>query len=261
MTRVLSLNYTQPGTNFPRTDSDTDAYEVDELQVLSAAVEAHDHSAGRGLAAQRLGSGVVQQANVANDAIGFNELSDHASTDALRAVGSNHIRDGVVLSRHIASAQILATHLGVGASLGLVFPRAYAGYVVNSQSPVTATLTAVAFSAADIYDTAAMHSPTVNNTRMTIPTNGWYQLYGFAKFAPNATGSREIYFRLTRAAVPTFLQTAHAQPGQATQPTMISLAAPYELLAADFIELIVYQSSGAGLVLSDAGFGVTSFGI
>lgn len=261
MTRVANTNYTATGTDFQKADAGTDPFLKEDVQKMAAAVDAHDHSATRGLAVQRLGSGVVVQANIGNDAVGFNELSDHASTDALRAVGSNHIRDAVILSRHIASSQILATHLGSGASLGLVFPRAYAGYTVNSQTPSTATLTAVAFGAADIYDASGMHSPTVNNTRMTLATSGWYMLYGFAKWAANATGSREIYFRLTRGGVPTYLQTAHAQPGQATQPSMISLAAPYELLAADFIELFVYQASGGGLILADAGFGVTAFGI
>lgn len=260
MTRTLSTNYTAAGTNFPRTDDDGDAYEVDELQVFAAAMEAHDHSSTRGLAVQRLGSGVVVEANLANDAATFDKVADHASTDSLRAIGANHIRSDAVISRTILDGAVTATKLGVGASAGLTFPRAYGGYTVNSQTPVTSTLTTVAFGAADIYDNASMHSPSVNNTRMTIPVSGWYVIFGFAKFNANATGSRELYFKFTRSGVTTFLQAAHAQPGMATQPSMITVMAPFELQAADYVEMVVWQSSGGGLILADAGFGVTAFG-
>ena len=159
-----------------------------------------------------------------------------------------------------APGAVTATKLGVGAYAGLAIPRVYAGYVVNSQTPVTATLTAVSFTAADIYDTFGGHSPSVNPERITIAESGWYTLFGFAKFAANATGSRELYLRFTRSAVTTYLQVADSRPGVASQPIQISLSAPFDLQAADYVEMVVYQSSGGGLVLQDAGFGVTAFG-
>lgn len=260
MTRTVAVNYSAVGTDFPKADAGTDPFLKEDVQKLGAAVDAHDHSATRGIAVQRLGTGVVVEANLANDAATFDKVADHPSTDSLRAIGQNHIRNDAVISRTIMAGNVLSTHLGTGAWAGLTFPRAYAGYTVNSQTPVTATLTAVSFSAADIYDNFNGHSPSVDPTRITIATAGWYMLFGFAKWAANATGSRELYFRFTRSGVPTYLQVADARPGQATQPILVSLSAPFELQTADYIEMMVYQSSGGGLVLQDAGFGVTAFG-
>jgi hypothetical protein len=39
------------------------------------------------------------------------------------------------------------------------------------------------------------------------------------------------------------------------------LAAPFEFQASDYIEMIVYQNSTGNLILADAGFGATSFGV
>lgn len=260
MTRTISANYGTPGLSFPQADDEADPFLKEDVQSLSEAVDLHDHSAGRGLAIQRLASGVVGQANIANDAVGFDQLSDSASTDALRAVGSNHLRNNAVVARTIADGEILATKLGVGASAGLTFPRVYAGYTLNSQTLSNNTLTPIIFSAADIYDNANMHSPSVTNTRVTIGTTGWYLLFGFVKYAASATGVRELYFRLTRAAVPAYLQIAVAGPAIASVPTMMSIVGPFELAAADYIELVAYQGSGGALVLADAGFGATAFG-
>lgn len=260
MTRSVSTNFGTPGTSYPLADAGTDPFLKEDVQDLAAAVDAHDHSAGRGLAVQRLGTGVVVEANLANDAATFDKVADHASTDALRAIGANHIRTDAVITRTILDGAVTATKLGVGAYTGLAFPRVYGGYTVNSQTPVTATLTPVSFTAADIYDTFGGHSPSVNPERITLTVTGWYMLFGFAKFAANATGSRELYFRFTRSAVTTYLQLADSRPGQASQPTQISLAAPFDLQAGDYIEMVVYQSSGGGLILQDAGFGVTAFG-
>jgi hypothetical protein len=260
VTTTPAVNYTATGTDFVKTDSPSDPYTDNELQKLEAAVDEHDHSSTRGLAVQRLGVGVVVEANLGNDAVTFDKLADHASTDSLRAVGSNHIRDDAIITRTIDDGAVTATKLGTGAWSGLTFPRCYAGYTVNSQTPVTATLTAVSFTAADIYDNFTGHSPSVNPERITIATAGWYMLFGYAQWAANATGARELYFRFTRSAVTTYLQVADAREGMASQPIRVSVSAPFELQAADYVEMVVYQASGGGLILQDAGFGVTAFG-
>jgi hypothetical protein len=260
VTRTVSTNFGTPGTDFPKADASSDPFLKEDVQDLADAVDDHDHSAGRGLAVQRVGTGVVDEDALANNAVTFDKLSDHATTDSLRAVGANHIRTDAVITRTILDGAVTASKLGVGAYTGLTFPRVYGGYTVNSQTPVTATLTPVSFTAADIYDTMAAHSPSVNPERFTITTAGWYLVFGFAKFAANATGSRELYVRFTRSAVTTYFQVADARPGQAAQPIQISLAAPFDLQASDYLEMVVYQSSGGGLILQDAGFGITAFG-
>jgi len=199
VTRSNSVNYGAPGTSYPMADAVNDPFLKEDVQDFAAAVDDHDHSAGRGLAVQRLGTGIVVEANLANDAVTFDKLADHASINSSRAVGANHIRDDAVITRTILDGAVTATKLGTGASFGLTFPRCYAGYTVNSQTPVNATGTLVSFTAADILDNFDGHSPSVDPTRITIATIGWYLVFGYAQFAANATGSRELYFRFTRA--------------------------------------------------------------
>jgi hypothetical protein len=259
--RSTSTNFGAPGTSYPMADASGDPFLKEDVQDLAAAVDDHDHSAGRGPAVQRLGTGIVEEANLANDAVTFDKLADHASTNSLRAVGANHIRDDAVITRTILDGAVTAVKLGIGAWSGLAFPRVYGGYTVNSQTPGSGgAVTPVSFTAADVYDTMSGHSPSVNPTRFTITEAGWYLLFGFAKFAANATGTRELYFALTRSAVTTYLQSADSRPAQATQPIIISVAAPYQLEVGDYLELGVWQNSGSGLILQDAGFGITAFG-
>jgi len=261
VTRSNSVNYGAPGTSYPMADAVNDPFLKEDVQDFAAAVDDHDHSAGRGLAVQRLGTGIVVEANLANDAVTFDKLADHASINSSRAVGANHIRDDAVITRTILDGAVTAVKLGTGAWSGLAFPRVYGGYTVNSQTPSSGgSATPVSFTAADVYDTFGGHSPSVNPTRFTIVDDGWYLLFGFAKFAANATGTRELYFLLTRSAVTSYLQSADSRPAQASQSIIISVAAPYQLQAGDYLELAVWQNSGGGLILQDAGFGVTAFG-
>lgn len=260
MSRTTSTNFGMPGTSYPLADAGTDPFLKEDVQDLAAAVDDHDHSAGRGLAVQRLGTGVVVEANLANDAATFDKVADHASTDALRAIGANHIRTDAVITRTILDGAVTATKLGTGASVGLSFPRCYAGYVVNSQAPSNATLTALSFTNPDIYDTFGGHSTSVNTTRITIATTGAYIVFGFVGWAPNATGSREVYFRFNRSGVDTYLQAGVSVPPVSPLVTYMTLAAPFVFQAADYVELVVYQSSGGVLTVQDAGFGVIAFG-
>jgi hypothetical protein len=254
-----ATNYDTP--RFLKTNAPTDPYSDQELQYLEEAVDGHDHSAGRGLAVARLGAGVISQSAIGNDAVGFDQLSDSPSTDSLRAVGTNHIRTGAVTARTIGDHEVSAIKLGVGASAGLTFPRVYAGYTLNSQTILNAQATSVIFSGPEIYDNATMHSPTVTPTRITITTSGWYLFFGYVKWAAAATGSREVYFVLSRSGFPrSYLQGAQAGPANTGLPILQSMAAPFELLAGDYVELDVYQTSLSGLVLADAGFGATAFG-
>jgi hypothetical protein len=260
VTRTVSTNFGTPGTSYPMADAGTDPFLKEDVQDLANAVDDHDHSAGRGLAVQRLGTGIIVEANLANDAVTFDKLSDSSFIDSFRAVGPNHIRNDAIATRTISDGAVTATKLGSGASFGLTFPRCYAGYTVNSQTPTSALVTAVSFTAADLYDNFGGHSPSVNPTRITLATTGWYMVYGYAQFAANATGVRELYFSFTRSGVTTFLQTADSRPAQAGQPIRISLAGPYELQAADYVEMSVFQNSGGGLILQDAGFSITALG-
>ena len=69
-----------------------------------------------------------------------------------------------------------------------------------------------------------------------------------AAFASNGTGSRQALLKLNNA---TFLNYSTAQPTGAGTDSF-SGAAQYYLNAGDYLQLIVYQSSGGALNLAGA---------
>ena len=114
------------------------------------------------------------------------------------------------------------------------------------QSLAHNTLTALAFTAADVWDTDAFHSTTTNNTRITVPTGlgGKYHIIGSATFAAGAESTRLMTIRLNGAIEIARLQVTNGLGGGAFAG---SLPIMYALSAGDYIELICYQFSGVAL--------------
>lgn len=125
-------------------------------------------------------------------------------------------------------------------------------YNSASISTATATFTALTFDS-ERYDVGGCHSTSSNTGRLTVPTGGGgvYQLWGIAKFATNGTGIRIARIRLNGA---TYIGAAEV-PGSSTDATTVNVSCQYKLAAADYVELVTYQSSGGLLNVSlDANF-------
>ena len=114
------------------------------------------------------------------------------------------------------------------------------------QSLANNTYSALAFTAADDWDTDSFHSTTTNNTRITVPTGlgGTYHIIGSTFFAGGADSIRLIKIQLNGTTEIGFFQATNGVVGGnfgANLPVM------YKLAAADYIELICYQNSGAAI--------------
>lgn len=94
------------------------------------------------------------------------------------------------------------------------------------------------------YDTASLHSTSVNTSRMTAPTTGLYTMTANINFAANATGVRGLRFLLNGTTVLAFDLQATAGAG-ATTAAVIST--DYQLTATDYIEVQGFQDSGGAL--------------
>lgn len=106
------------------------------------------------------------------------------------------------------------------------------------------TLTALTFNT-ERYDTASFHSTSSNTSRLTAPTAGLYIIGGSAQFAVNATGRRRVSIRLngtTEIAV-----QEPAVDADAAINWSAALSTSYELAASDYVELLVFQTSGGAL--------------
>lgn len=101
------------------------------------------------------------------------------------------------------------------------------------------------FDDADTYDTDSMHDPAgAHPSRMTVNTEGVYLFLATVVFAANAVGVRGLGFRSNGSGVETFYEV----------PTMpitlqhdISCSVVVPMSAGDYMEAIVYQSSGGAL--------------
>jgi hypothetical protein len=120
-----------------------------------------------------------------------------------------------------------------------------------AQSISNSTLTAVTM-AGEIWESdpnGAIHDLVTNNSRLTCRTTGTYMIIGFAEWAANATGIRNAYLRVNGATVVNYDQRQAVTGGDITAATV---SAHYQLTATDYVELIVLQSSGGALNLTNA---------
>lgn len=100
-----------------------------------------------------------------------------------------------------------------------------------SQSIPDATLTAITFATEDV-DTDAMHSTSVNTSRITVVTAGVYAVAAFAKSADyNGVGG-------------VYKNGSLVCPSSADGGGNVVVAAHLSLAAADYLELKVTQGSG-----------------
>lgn len=95
------------------------------------------------------------------------------------------------------------------------------------------------------FDTDTMHSTSSNTGRITFTTAGIYQVTGHVVFAASAGGThRSLFIRvdgstsIASMAVPTL---------GASATVAITVTAVYAFTATQYVELLAYQDSGAGL--------------
>ncbi len=99
------------------------------------------------------------------------------------------------------------------------------------------------------WDTDAMHSTSVNTSRITCVTAGKYLFTGSVAFASNATGIRGARFLANGG-------TTYEQCGQpaAAGAGAMSISGIIPMTAGQYVELQAYQSSGGNLVADTTRF-------
>lgn len=121
----------------------------------------------------------------------------------------------------------------------------------GSQNISNSTLTAITF-ANENFDTDNFHSTSSNTQRITIPTgkSGYYQVNGSVRWDTNTTGSRSVYVYKNGSDV----GSNYCTPSAVNPSNALSLI--LYLVAGDYIELSVFQNSGATrTVLASSGDG------
>lgn len=112
-----------------------------------------------------------------------------------------------------------------------------------NQSIPDSTDTALTFSNEE-FDVGGFADLATNNTRLTVPSGlaGKYLISGYFAWASNTTGTRRAKLRVNGT---TFV--AQNQIGTAGGFEFMNISAVVSLAAADYVEIIVFQNSGAAL--------------
>jgi hypothetical protein len=149
-----------------------------------------------------------------------------------------------ILYRDLINTRLMVSESGRAYADAFLYERVRL-YNTAAQTLVDATLTAITFDT-ELYDTASLHSLTLNTSRITIPAAGYYNIGANVQFTANAVGDRLIEIRLngttTRPCASRVLTNTVAG-----QPTNMNLSADYLFAAGDYIELFARQASGGPL--------------
>ncbi len=129
-------------------------------------------------------------------------------------------------------------------------------YLSANQSITNATATAIAYNT-EIFDTDGFHDNSVNNTRVTIPSGkgGKYLFTAWSNFVGNATGYRNAELLINGT-------TLTGSSGVGWTPNSGgynagTIAVILNLVATDYVEVLVTQNSGGSLNLVGSIYGAT----
>lgn len=134
-------------------------------------------------------------------------------------------------------------------------PRCRVHQVAGSLTSLTNNdWTSVTWSGAghEDYDTASIHDPSSNTDRLTIPSNGSYQVSGKGAITANATGVRGSRWTKNGTVVPGTV-IIDTPPGAGTVCRIPAVTTTIACTAGDIIRLQLFQDSGGAIDTSVGG--------
>lgn len=110
----------------------------------------------------------------------------------------------------------------------------------------------------DRLDANDMHSTSTNTDRITVPSDGWYHIWGNAVFYPNATGARVLEIRVGGSTV---IGRSRMNTSSGSVSESIIVSSLYYLNKDNYVGLYAYQNSGGNLAVIAAGNYSPEFGV
>ncbi|HEX2174158.1 MAG TPA: hypothetical protein VHL09_17125 [Dehalococcoidia bacterium] len=178
-------------------------------------------------------------------------VTSRSAGDLLTAASYNTKLEAPVLTSEIGDAQITAAKIADGqiTAAKLATQPAARVYHTAAQAIPNTTSTALAFDSERL-DTDTIHDPATNNSRLTRQTPGLYLITGHVNWAANGSGNCCLSIRLNGATV----IASQVSPNiGAVNSHDQAIATLYPLAQGDYLELIVYQTSGGALDIQAAG--------
>ena len=111
---------------------------------------------------------------------------------------------------------------------------------------------AMQFNGADLVDTAFMHDPVTNNSRLVVVTPGLYDMLGWVSWTLHSVGQRSIRILLNGGS--NIRQISEDAMSATVGNDMEISILNYPLDVGDYVELEIWQNIGAGLNTDAANF-------
>jgi hypothetical protein len=140
----------------------------------------------------------------------------------------------------------------IGASL---YPDRCFAYQGTTATTLTTAVAAALAMDAELFDTSTMHSTSVNPSRITTPSTGYYKAIARVGFASNATGYRMVEIRLNGTSI---AQTR--VPAISGAATVVECTCEHPLAAGQYLEVWATQTSGGNLATA-LGYGITGLNV
>ena len=138
---------------------------------------------------------------------------------------------------------------------GIVTPKAKV-YLTANQSVASAGWAKLAFGA-EAYDHGGLHDNATNNTRLTAPVAGVYDVSGIVEFAASSAGNRDVTILKNNTTIVAYVTRSPTAGGY---PIYVPITTKVALQAGDYLELRAYQDTGGALnVVGDNTEGATQF--
>lgn len=167
---------------------------------------------------------------------------------AMRATDTG-IYSSATASLEVATGGVKA--FGIDSTQFIDSPTQPRAVVFNSatQAIADSTTTAITFDS-ETTDVGALHSTSVNTSRLTVPTggDGFYLVTAYIYFASNATGVRTLLLNKSSTTV----QSVSGPGNTAANPTSVHISWMGTLAAAEYVELFASQTSGGSLNIGNA---------
>lgn len=118
------------------------------------------------------------------------------------------------------------------------------GYQATAQSIPNNAFTAVSLDSESV-DSDGGHSTSTNTSRYVFQVAGRYRVHGIASFTANATGIRAVKLNVNGSGVVISSEQIVLPTGSVASTVLTSV--PVLAAVGDYVELLVYQNSGAAL--------------
>jgi hypothetical protein len=167
------------------------------------------------------------------------------STTKVANLNAERISDTWITNSAFEGALLLGT-AAPGAAWG--YPDGARVYNNAALTIPDTTGTLLTFNA-ERYDNGGLHDTVTNNSRLTAQKAGKYTIWAGVEWALNTTGFRMVAIRLN-GTTNIALVTANGTTGNTTDQSISTL---YHLAAGDYVEVMVWQTSGGNLNVSVGG--------